>query len=60
MKRILLAGAVLLAMNASFAQQPHVEFGLKGGVNIPISKMKATAILIQRLVFMPVVWHIFT
>jgi hypothetical protein len=34
MKRILLAGAVLFVAHASFAQQPHVEFGLKGGVNL--------------------------
>jgi hypothetical protein len=34
MKRILLAGAVLFAMKTGFAQQPHVEFGLKGGVNL--------------------------
>jgi hypothetical protein len=34
MKRILLACVVLFAAHASFAQQPHVEFGVKGGINL--------------------------
>ena len=43
MKRILLAGAVLLAMQTGFAQQPHVEFGLKGGVNLANIKVEGNS-----------------
>jgi hypothetical protein len=43
MKRILLAGVVLLAIQTSFAQQPHVEFGLKGGVNLANFKVEGNS-----------------
>ena len=43
MKKIVLAGAVLLAIQTTFAQQSHVEFGVKGGVNLANFKDENTS-----------------